>query len=151
MRAIDREDLKFFSREPTHPTRDIRCRAIPGSGVRITIGCQPGLIFRKIFQRSEHNPRLRRHIAAEAGEDIPDHGNGQQGCGDRIERGTDAKQETTAGDSRRRRSSRWRFTCGHDVSSLYSGSLYYAAKSEIRMSKSETNRNTQIRNPRIEI
>src|SRR5262249_53900325 len=115
MRAIDREDLKFFPRKPTHPTGNVRCRAIPGSGVRITIGCQSRLIFRKIFQPSEHYPRLRRHIAAEAGEDIPDHGNSQQSCGDHIERGADAKQETTAGDSTGRRR-RWAHPIlGHTV------------------------------------
>src|SRR4030095_13791233 len=136
MRAIDRENLKFFPGEPPHPTRDVRRRAIPGSGVWIAIGCQSRLIFRKIFQSSEHNPRLRRDIAAEAGEDIPDHGNSQQGCGYHIERGADAKQETTAGDSCRRHSSQLRFIRGHDGSPLYSGSLYYRSK---------------IRNPNIEI
>jgi hypothetical protein len=77
MGAIDREDLELFPREPTHPTRDVCCRAIPGSGVGIAIGRQPGLIFWKIFQRTKHDPRLRRYIAAKAGEDIPDHGNGK--------------------------------------------------------------------------
>src|SRR5262245_4572787 len=115
MRAVDREDLKFLPGEPTHPTRDVRSLAVPVSCVSITIGCQPGLIFRKIFHCSEHNPRLRRHIAPEAGEDIPDHWNSQQSCGDRIERSADTKQETTAGDS----SGATRFIGGHGVFSLY--------------------------------
>src|SRR5262249_28457634 len=145
MRTIDREDLKFLPSEPPHPTGDVRCRAIPGSRVRITICRQPSLIFRKIFQSSEHNPRLRRHIAAETGEDIPDHGNSQQSCGDRIERSADTKQETTAGDSPRRHSSQWWFTCGHNVSSLYSGSLYYRVKNpKTRITKSETSPDNQI-------
>src|SRR5262249_11399425 len=77
MRTIDREDLKFLPSEPPHPTRDVRCRAIPGSGVRIAIRRQPSLIFREIFYRTEGDPRLCRDIAAKAGENIPDHGNDQ--------------------------------------------------------------------------
>ena len=101
MRAIDREDLKFLAREPPHPTGNVRRRAIPGSSVWIAIGRQPGLIFRKILQRAEHDPRLRRYIAAKAGEDIPDHWNGQQGRGDNIERGANRKQEPATGHCRR--------------------------------------------------
>ena len=103
MRAIDREDLKLLPREPPHPTRDIRCRAIPGSGVGIAIGRQPGLIFGKIFQRTEHDPRLRRYIAAKAGEDIPDHGDSQQGRGNSIECAANQEKEPSTGHCRGRR------------------------------------------------
>jgi len=102
MGAIDREDLKLLPREPPHPTRDVGRLAIPGSGIWIAIGRQPGLIFRKIFQRTEHDPGIIRY-PAKAGEDISDHGDSQQGCGDNIERDAKGEQKTTPGDFRRRR------------------------------------------------
>src|SRR5882724_734309 len=113
MRAIDREDLKLLPGKPSHPTGDVCRFAVPRPSVWIAIRRQTGLIFRKIFQRTEQNPRLRRFPTIKAGEDISNHRNGQQGRGRNIERGPKREEKTTTGYSPRRDLRRFRFIRRH--------------------------------------
>src|SRR5438132_6563239 len=88
VRAIDREHLKRISSLPTYPTRNV-CRCpIPGPRERITIRCEPRLVFGKAFDRTEGDPRLIRLSLTKTRENIADHRNSKQRASDHVERHT---------------------------------------------------------------
>ncbi len=73
VRAIYCEDLKRFTILPPHPARNVCCCTIPRTREGIAIGCQPRLVFRKVFHRAESDPGLIGLSLAETGENVANH------------------------------------------------------------------------------
>src|SRR5439155_6114001 len=105
VRAIYCEDLKGFASLPPDPARNVCRRTIPRPRERITIGCQPRLVFRKVFHRAERDPGLVRLSLAETGENVANHRNGEERSRDGIKSRAQVKKKAPPGNSR----SSWSF------------------------------------------
>src|SRR5438094_627567 len=109
VRAIYCEYLKRFTILPPDPARNVCCCTIPRTREGIAIGCQPRLVFRKVFHRAESDPGLIGLSLAETGENVANHRNGEERSRDGVKSRAQVKKKAPPGNSRSRRSFRQQF------------------------------------------
>ena len=96
MSAVDGEHLEVAARNPPHPARDVRGRAVPGPRERIPIRRHPRLALRERVRLRERDPRERRRhaLAAARREQVPDDRRRDEGGGQRVQRDAELQEKT---------------------------------------------------------